>query len=116
MYSVESFLAEKLQTILARKENNSRSKDFYDVYILDQEFSENVSLDVLRSAFTETCLYRGHEYGFEEAVLILKQIEESEPINIRWTAFARKMRYVGNISFKDTLVSCKKIHFEDMRR
>lgn len=34
MYPLESVLSEKLQTVLARAENNSRSKDFYDIYAI----------------------------------------------------------------------------------
>ena len=34
MYPLETVLSEKLQTILTRAENNSRSKDFYDIYAI----------------------------------------------------------------------------------
>lgn len=33
-YSLESYISEKLETILSRANYNSRSKDFYDLYVL----------------------------------------------------------------------------------
>ena len=34
LYPLESVISEKLQTVLTRAENNSRSKDFYDIYTI----------------------------------------------------------------------------------
>lgn len=33
-YNLETIIAEKLETIVSRKTDNSRSKDFYDLYLL----------------------------------------------------------------------------------
>ena len=41
-YSLESVIAEKLETVLARQIANSRSKDFYDLYILRKTQLVNV--------------------------------------------------------------------------
>ena len=44
MYPLESVLSEKLQTVLARAENNSRSKDFYDIYAILKTKSEVINI------------------------------------------------------------------------
>ena len=63
--SLESVIAEKLETVLARQIANSRSKDFYDLYILRKTQFDNVDKDVLRKAFEETCKYRSFNISKE---------------------------------------------------
>lgn len=41
-YNVETLLAEKMQTILARGIANTRMRDFYDIYEITKEVSEKV--------------------------------------------------------------------------
>lgn len=57
-YSLESVIAEKLETILFKGIANSRSKDFYDLYILKKTQFDNLNRDVLKVAYSKTCLYR----------------------------------------------------------
>ncbi|WP_044981004.1 nucleotidyl transferase AbiEii/AbiGii toxin family protein, partial [Streptococcus suis] len=49
-YTIETILAEKLQTIYSRNFLNSRSKDFYDVYILSKLKKEDIDFIQLRNA------------------------------------------------------------------
>lgn len=59
-YNLETVLAEKLQTILARSVLNSRCKDFYDIFIIGKLRSEQVDLADLKSAFEKTMLENQH--------------------------------------------------------
>lgn len=52
--NVETVIAEKLQTILARGILNSRCKDFYDIYIIRRLQWDNIDKEYLRKAFEET--------------------------------------------------------------
>ena len=57
-YNVETILAEKMQTILARSTLNTRMRDFYDVYVLMSVYGKNIDYSTLESAFKETCKKR----------------------------------------------------------
>ncbi len=55
-YNLETLLAEKMQTILARGLANTRMRDFYDIYEIMNSKAEEVNLDVLKYAFEATCV------------------------------------------------------------
>ena len=55
-YNLETLLAEKMQTILARGLANTRMRDFYGIYEIMNSKAEEVNLDVLKYAFEATCV------------------------------------------------------------
>ena len=61
-------LSEKLQTLLSRSITNSRSKDFYDLYIITKLKYESIDKDLLFSAFQNTCKYRNTYFSKETAI------------------------------------------------
>jgi predicted nucleotidyltransferase component of viral defense system len=57
-YNLETIIAEKLQTIFSRGLLNSRCKDYYDIYIINQLQWKNISIPDLKKSFEVTCQYR----------------------------------------------------------
>lgn len=55
VYPVETTVAEKIQTLLARGSDNSRSKDVYDIRLLIDQTDDEALRDALRRTFS----YRG---------------------------------------------------------
>ena len=53
-YNLETVLAEKLETIISRGDQNTRPRDFYDVYILSKLQSNNIEIEQLKSAIQAT--------------------------------------------------------------
>lgn len=106
-YSLESVIAEKLETILARSISNSRSKDYYDLYILRKTQLPNVNEDSLVEAFRETCRYRNFSISKSDAMTLMEEIGDSRQINLRWTAYCKNVKYTENLSFKDVIASIK---------
>jgi predicted nucleotidyltransferase component of viral defense system len=49
-YMMERFLAEKLETIIARKTTNTRMRDFYDLHSLLQWYEEDMNPVVFNQA------------------------------------------------------------------
>lgn len=74
-YSVESVIAEKMQTFLLKGILNSRTKDLYDIYVLERFVKKND--ESLKEAFRETCQNRRFEIDRENAMKILKSIESN---------------------------------------
>ena len=65
-YNLETLLAEKMQTILARGLANTRMRDFYDVYEIMNSKADQISFDVLKKAFAATCMKRETSFGEEK--------------------------------------------------
>ena len=51
-YNLETLLAEKLETIMARGTANTRMRDFYDIHVINHQ--ESFDKEVLRKAFLAT--------------------------------------------------------------
>lgn len=104
-YSLESVVAEKLETVLVRQIANSRSKDFYDLYILRKLQYSFVDVFTLKKAFIETCNYRNYKVTKEEALSLISEIGDNTQINSRWLAYTERNNYAKDISFVDVIVS-----------
>ena len=53
-YNLETVLAEKLETIITRTTTNTRMRDFYDIYILDQLYGNTLNRQTLYNALLAT--------------------------------------------------------------
>lgn len=98
-YSIESVVAEKLQTFLLRGALNSRSKDLYDLYVLEKVVEKNVP--TLKEAFRETCRCRKFEIDKEKALGTLESVSSSPMQRKLWESYARKAGYAKGIAFDD---------------
>ena len=63
-YNLETILAEKLQTVLARGLLNTRMRDFYDIKTLLSIYEQDIDADVLKKAFEANCKKRSTENLF----------------------------------------------------
>ncbi len=104
-YSLESIVAEKLETVLSRGIANSRSKDYYDLYILNKTQSNNINIEVLKDAYHQTCNYRNFSISKTAARNLTSVISDNQQINKRWIAFGKKVKYADGIAFKDVISS-----------
>lgn len=101
MYPLESVLSEKLQTVLARAENNSRSKDFYDIYAILKNKLEVINVKELKVAVSMTFSYRKTEVSKDEAKNIIGHINEDSLIKERWIRYQKKNPYANGIEFSE---------------
>jgi abortive infection protein abiGII len=101
MYPLESVLSEKLQTVLARAENNSRSKDFYDIYAILKNKSEVINIKELKVSVSMTFRYRKTEISKDEAKVIIAHINEDSLIKERWIRYQKKNPYAKGIEFSE---------------
>lgn len=94
-YNLETILAEKLQTVLARGILNTRMRDFYDIRMLLDTYEDKVNKAVLKDAFAATCKKRGTDNLQEQAEEIIKIIEADEQLQVLWRAYRKKYSYTG---------------------
>ena len=108
-YNLETVVAEKLQTILFRGLLNSRCKDYYDIYIINQLQWNNINIPDLKKSFEATCRYRKTPFEKEESILILEEVSKSGFLQTRWKNYAKKSSFAKDIPFEATIESCKEI-------
>ena len=107
-YTLESVVAEKLETILSRGIANSRSKDYYDLYILRKTQFDNIDLQVLKEAYKQTCKYRNFYILKTDAISLLNEIEVNHQIIRRWENYGKNVRYAEDIPFENVINEIKK--------
>lgn len=105
MYPLETVLSEKLQTILTRAENNSRSKDFYDIYAILKNKLEVINIKELKVAVSNTFSYRKTEVSKDEAKVIVNHINKDSLIIERWIRYQKKNPYAKGIEFSEIIDS-----------
>ena len=108
-YNLENVLAEKLETILSRGIANTRSRDFYDVYVLTKFRWNNIDFDSLKKAFISTLKRRNTVGAINDVNSILLEIEKNPDINRLWDNYRKKYSYAKDILFEDTIKSIKKL-------
>ena len=108
-YNLETILAEKLQTVLARGILNTRMRDFYDIRMLLDTYEDKVNKVVLKDAFAATCNKRGTDHLQEQAEEIVKIIEADEQIQVLWRAYQKKYSYAAEIDYASVINGVRKL-------
>ena len=96
-YNVETLLAEKTQTIIARGVANTRLRDFYDVYEIVKMKEESIDKVVLKEAFSATCEKRDTVFTQKEMNQTLKTIENDFGLEEMWNKFKENNYFVGEL-------------------
>lgn len=104
-YNLETLLAEKLETMIARGTANTRMRDFYDVFILTR--SEDFDLLTLREAIARTSQKRGTELLLLNHDTIMNDIAASMIMETAWNNFKQQSYFVGNLSWDEVISECR---------
>lgn len=88
-YNLETVLAEKLETIITRTTTNTRMRDFYDIYILDQLHGNTLNRQTLHDALRATAHKRGTEQHLAEAAEVFEEVENSPVMQKLWKSYRK---------------------------
>lgn len=108
-YNLETILAEKLQTVLARGLLNTRMRDFYDIRTLLSIYEQEIDENVLKDAFKATCKKRETENLKAEGSQIITAIEWDVQLHNLWKSYQKKYPYAADISYEDIMESTKSL-------
>jgi len=100
-YNLSTILAEKLETILSRADQNTRPRDYYDVYILTKLQGENIDAKTLSLALSATSEKRGSAHLFSQFRDILSTVKSSSVMKIRWENYQKDFDYAKGIEFEE---------------
>ena len=98
-YSLASAVAEKFESIVSLAYDNSRFKDYYDIYVLAHrhEFSGKELADALKETFENRHTSMGEIVALEDGFA-------DDPIRqSRWRSFVKKKKAVLPITMEETI-------------
>ena len=102
-YNLETMLAEKLETIIARSTLNTRMRDFYDIHILWSEKANMINIETLRRAIINVARKRETLELFDTMDEILDDIVESDYLRNNWSNYRKGSYYVSDLEWADVL-------------
>lgn len=100
-YNLSTILAEKLETILSRADQNTRPRDYYDVYILTKLQGENIDDKTLSLALSATAEKRGSAHLLSQFWDILSTVKSSSIMKSRWENYQKDFDYAKGIEFEE---------------
>jgi len=100
-YNLETVLAEKLETIISRSDQNTRPRDFYDVYVLQKLQSHNIDIKLLREAIEATTEKRNTVQIIKNYKSTIEIIRDSSVMKQRWKSYQKDFDYAKDINFED---------------
>ncbi len=99
-YNLQTILAEKIESILARNISNTRARDYYDIYTLLKMKKSEVLFSDLREALQKKTQERHTENYLEQYFVYLQQIQISPELHQVWRAYQKQYSYAADISFE----------------
>lgn len=108
-YSLETLLAEKLETILARAETNTRMRDFYDIHMILYLHENDIDISILHDALAATSENRGTSSNLERYGKIFNQLSDSEIMTTLWEQYKSKNYYVEDLSWGDVIGTARQL-------
>lgn len=101
-YNLETILAEKLETVISRSDQNTRPRDYYDIYILMKLQSHNIDLSSLRAALEATSKKRGSQNKISDYIESMEAVKTSSVMQTQWKTYQEEFEYASDIPFNDT--------------
>lgn len=108
-YNLETILAEKIQTVLARGILNTRMRDYYDITTLFNIYKDSLNYETLKNAFIKTCLKRNTTNLYEKFKEIILEIENDSGLQNLWKKYQKKYKFASNITYDKNIEVIKHI-------
>lgn len=100
-YNLETILSEKLETVISRGDQNTRLRDFYDIYTLYKLYNSKINIESLKAALQATTDKRETYLIIQDYQKIMEVIKNSSVMLRRWSDYQKDFDYAKGISFTD---------------
>lgn len=101
-YNLSTILAEKLETVVSRGDQNTRPRDYYDVFILTKLRAENIDIESLNDALMATTEKRGSTELMKQYREIMRVVKNSDVMKRQWDNYRKDFEYAAGIAFEET--------------
>ena len=100
-YNLETVMAEKLETVISRGDQNTRPRDYYDVYILAKLQYKNIAIGSLKAALEATSEKRGSTKVLKDYAHIIDIVRNSDIMIKQWQTYQKNFEYASDVSYDD---------------
>lgn len=100
-YPLETVLAEKLETVVARGIANTRPRDYYDIVVLWRMRRSDIDPATLNDALAATSEKRGSSEvigGYRE---VMTSVAQDDGMLARWDVFTKRYSYAAEMALED---------------
>ena len=108
-YTLETILAEKVETILSRSASSTRPRDYYDVYTLSKLRWNTIEFDTLKVALDNTMKKRESKFSLSDYPIIIQTSINSDVQKGLWDKYQRQYLYAKDITFEEVIDALKTI-------
>lgn len=108
-YNIETILAEKLETVISRGDQNTRPRDYYDIFILFNLKSKQINPMWLGKALDKTARKRNSAAIIPHYREIMPQVQASSVMQSYWEKYQRNYKYAQNLNFTELCENVIKI-------
>lgn len=108
-YTIESIIAEKFQSIISKNIQTTRSKDFYDLYMLMVKNKDKIKKENLVKAIKNTFKHRNTSFDIDYINEVFGIIKDSKILENNFNDYRKKLEYVKGINYQDTINAIKMV-------
>lgn len=108
-YNYETIIAEKFESIISRNIDNTRMKDYYDLYMFVNLKWNDINKDTLRKAIINTSKARETLDYIDNANKYIELISDDSRLKSLWNSYQNNYEYAKDIEFVDTINAIKVI-------
>ena len=108
-YNYETIIAEKFETIISRNIDNTRMKDYYDLYMFVNLKWNDINKETLRKAIINTSKARETLDYIDNASKYIELISDDSRLKSLWNSYQNNYEYAKDIEFVDTTNAIKVI-------
>ncbi|HIY82401.1 nucleotidyl transferase AbiEii/AbiGii toxin family protein [Rubneribacter sp.] len=107
-YNVETVLAEKIETMLARSTLNTRMRDFYDMWVLTNTGS-GIDHEILADAVAATIDNRDNGVSLDAFGDVLDALAASETMRANWERYRDRNDFASDLQWDDALSAARSL-------
>lgn len=98
-FNIETIIAEKFETLISDNILNTRAKDFYDLYLLLNEYKNKIDKKTLVKAIKNTFVRRNVDFDVEKISNNFNIVAKSDKLKRNFENYKSKKNYVSSIDY-----------------
>lgn len=102
-FNLETIIAEKFETFITDNIINTRNKDFYDLYMILENYYSKLNKEQLIKAIKNTFERRNVEFDIDKIKSNFEAIKISDRLKHNFENFKVKKEYTKNISYEEIM-------------
>ncbi len=102
-FNLETIVAEKFETFITDNIMNTRNKDFYDLYMILNNYHDKLNKEQLKKAIKNTFERRNVAFNFDRIKSNFEAIKMSDRLKHNFENFKLKKEYAKSISYEDVM-------------